>query len=618
MTRYPVKNIKLFYFICGILVAVAALILGINLLLGGRYVDLTADKKFSLSPQTLELLQRQEATIRLYVSKDIASPRLAGYASYVRRLLSEYQRKSGGRVRVNIIKVEPFSSSQASAEKAGITPFYPEKNGVPVYFGVSVTNATGRTLTIAHLIPERQKALESDMSRLLSVSAVEKQPRIGVLSSYFRVANGANVLDYAENKPFVKELEARGFEIIPLSSTAAAIPEGIDVVLVFYPLNLGQEAIYALDQYLMWGGKIIMMLDVFSEERFRDLETYISYNSGLRDFLQNSGVSYQENVLVGDNVNSRSSVLDGHYIKYPFWLTVTESHIAKHPITEGIKTLFLNYSGFFDYLPQDNLKMTVLFTTGSNSGLMKAENVAAMDYDKLSEEYVPTNKEYPLALLLEGKFLSLFDQPLIEDRDMLSILPPFLSLPIKEGALLIVGDSDMAAEFLWNDDMTKDTPAFETAFSSDNIYFLQNMLDYLSQSGYVSVPVKREDSVDMSLAAYFYQSAAARYLKSKAQIADKKIIAAQEVAQAGRTLAAVSMPSAKRLKELEQLQRELSAADEALRRIDYQTKENYNDYLSLFAWVTIILLPAVFILAIGVGYRCYEIRIKRKAEEYVK
>ena len=91
-----------------------------------------------------------------------------------------------GLIKTAVVEVEPFSSSQAEAEKAGIQKFALSDGRENVYLGMSLTDERGRTLAIPRLIPERRDELESDISRLISILAAGRQPRLGVLSPYFR------------------------------------------------------------------------------------------------------------------------------------------------------------------------------------------------------------------------------------------------------------------------------------------------------------------------------------------------------------------------------------------------------------------------------------------------
>ena len=615
------KNIRLIYMTVGIIVATAALIVCFNLIPGG-YWDVTGDGRFSLGQETTEWLRHNDRSIhiRLYVSKDLPrkNAALAGYADYVRRLLTEYQRSGKGLVTVSMTEVVPFTSSQTEAEKAGVKEFnLPDKKEY-VYLGLGLIDEIGQTAVVPQLLPERQGELESDITRLMSVLVTDRRPKLGILSPYFRAAGQNNPLRYAENLPFVKQLELLGYEIVPLSKTTPFIPEGIDAVLVFYPLNLETEALYALDQYLMWGGKVMVMLDVLAEERFQGKEMFIGYNSGLKELLKNAGVLYREDVLVGDNSNSRELELSGRRIKYPFWLTVDEGRIAKHDAMRGIQKLFLNHSGFFEYAPQENLKTTVLFSTGENSGAMPAVKAINLTYDSLLKDYLLTDKQYPLALLVEGKFKSLFDRPIVSDSQILAEMPPFLSLPLKEGALLLVGDSDMAAAFLWDAGVGRQHDVFGAATISDNMKFMESALDYLTQSGYVTTTRKADGKPRVNISDVFYRLAAKSYQIQKKQVADELAEIKQKITAAKENIAATVLPSAKQIKDLEEQLRVEADKENELRQIAYLTEEHYHDYLFWFAVVVIGGLPLLLVALVRGIYRIYECRVKFKAGEAVK
>lgn len=615
------KNIKLVYMGVGIAVLTAALIFCLNLVVGG-YWDVTDDDRFGLDKDTVKWLEDNKCgvNIRFYVSKDLAQKdvALAGYADYVRRLLAEYQRRSNGQIKVSAAEVVPFTSSQTEAERAGVKEFAAPDNKKYVYLGLSFTDENGRTLAIPQLAPERRDELESDITRLLSVLTANRRPRLGILSPYFRAAEQKNPLRYAENLPFVDQLETLGYDVVSLSKTSPFVPEGIDAVLVFYPLNLEEEALYALDQYLMWGGKVMVMMDVLAEERFKEKEMFIGYNSGLQRLLKNAGVLYREDVLAGDNSNSRELMLSGHFIKYPFWLIVTNDGIAEHPVMKGTKKLFLNHSGFFEYTPQQNLRTTVLFSTGENSGALPAVKAINLTYDGLLKDYLLTDKRYPLALLIEGKFKSLFDRPIVSDAQILAEMPPFLSLPLKEGTLLLVGDSDMAAAALWDAKAGQKHDVFAAATLSDNMRFIESALDYLTQSGYVTVARKSDEKPRLNMSDVFYRLAAGAYQPQKKAIADELAEIRHQITEAKERLAALALPSAKQIKNLEELQRTEADKENELRRIAYLTEERYQDYLSWFAVAVIGGLPLFWVLLVWGVYRIYECRVRRRAGEYVK
>ena len=598
------KNVSFLILAAGIIVLAAAVNILFNLFFGHIYFDLTTDKRYSLSDESKAFLENNKTpvSIRFYIAKDLAQKNalLGQYADYLRKLLIEYQKKGSGMIDLAFIEVVPFASTQTEAERAGIKEFDFNDGKQYLYLGASFTNAAGKTLSIPQFRPEEISVVENEITRMISVLTADKAPVLGVVSPFFKVADEANPLKYTKNWSFVEQLKAAGYRIVSLREGMPFIPEGIDAVLVFYPLDINSMAVYALDQYLMRGGNVMIMADVFAEERFRGQKEYVSYNSGLQKFLQNSGVTYRENILAGDNVSNRELILEGKRTKYPFYLTVTESQLAQHPLTKGVKKLFLNHSGFFDYDVQSNLRETILFATNEDSGIMRAEVLADLGYEVLLKNYQMTQKKHSLAILLEGKFKSMYKRSAVSDPELLAKMPPFLSIPMGEGRLLLLGDSDMAV----------------FGESSDNQMFLRQAADYLTGSGYVNVPRKNVEQNKTNLADVFYQAAVNSYKEQRSQNVNELLEIRQKIALLKDKMK-TTPPSIKRSKELEELQREEIIKGQEVNKVSYLIKERYESFLSWFAIMIIAVLPLVSILLAGSIYYCYNRKVNRQAGEYI-
>lgn len=621
MGRQMNKNAKLLVFAIAIIILTVALNLIFGLAAGNIYFDLTTDKRYSLSEETKDFLHKNDnqVSVRLYISKDIAKKNadLGQYADYLRKLLTQYQQMSHGKIDLAVIEVAPFASTQAEAEKAGIREFDFADGKRYIYLGASFTNSQGKTLSIAQFWPQRQAIVEDDISRKLAVLTASESPLLGIISPYFNVADEDNPLKYSKNWPFVEQLKNDGYRVISLRETMPYIPENVDGVLVFYPLKLNQMAIYALDQYLLRGGKVMVMTDAFAEARFHNAEEYISYDSGMQKFLQNAGIGYSENILAGDNLFSRELVLDGRKIKYPLWLTVGSGQMSDHPIMQGVNQLYLNHSGFFNYTPQEGLDETVLFATSQDSGVLPAEIIAEISYDNLLKNYQAHAKSYPLALLVEGNFKSLFSKPIVTNFEVLKQMPPFLNVSIAKGKLLVVGDSDMLAAKLWNGNNQQNQKVYDAEIISDNFAFLRRAVDYLTDSGFLNTGRKDIAQNNKNLSDVFYQAAVDSYQEQKREAVNHLLDIRREIVLLKEKIGASALSSIKQSKELEQLQRKEIAAEQELRRLSFLVKERYENFLFGFAILLTAVLPLLAILLIGSIYWGYNLRIKHKAGEYI-
>lgn len=611
MRKKTDKNIGLAVWIGGITVLAAALVLLSNLVLGGFYYDLTSDGRYSLDGRTEAFLKdnKQPVAVRLYVSKGLIGQNqaLGYYADYVRRLLEEYRRKSGGVISVSVVETVPFASTQAAAEEAGITAFDAggKKN---VYLGASFTNSRGQTAVIPRFLPERQRNVEDDITRTLSILLQDKKPVLGVISPFFKVTGSSSLWGFSSGWPFIEHMKSFGYDIRPLNTDTAVIPKDVDAVLVFYPVRLKDEAVYALDQYLLGGGRIIMVLDAFSDERFRKSGDYEPYASGVEAFLQKKGVKYVSDTLAGDAENSREAVWEGQSKKYPFWLTADA----------GAKRLFLNHSGFFDYTPQEGFSTEVLASTGGKSAVMPPNAVLGVDMSDMEKSYRTSSEKYPLILLLEGNFASIFDEAQIFANGTQNPQASFLSGSEREGKLLLIADSDMFTTSLWSANPQKKQRFYDEVFISDNVHFLRDMADYLSGGGLAGAEPKAIGRGGRSLDNVFYGYAVDKFALEKTAAMQKLADIQNKIAVLRRQLKAVPVASVKQTKDLEQLRREEIDAQENLRRIAYQTGELHKNLSGYFSFFATGILPLLTVLLVGGVYGAFRLRIKRKAEKHVE
>lgn len=608
MQRQLDKNLGLVVWCGGIVIVAAALILLANLMFGGLGGDVTADKRYSLDAKTISFLttNKEPITVRLYIAKNLAeqNPRLGQYADYVRRLLSEYQRKSKGIIDVSVVETVPFLNSQAAAEKAGIKAFDFGDERQYLYLGASFTNGKGQTLTIPKFLPEREKNIEDDITRILSSLVTDKKPVLGVVSPFFKVAGG---LGGSGNRPFVEQLKGFGYQVKSLGRAISFVPEGIDAVLVFYPYRLSKETVYALEQYLLSGGNIMIVFDAFSEERFRESGQYEVYDSGLSAFLQNKGVEYVSHLLVGDRANNREFVLDGKKVNYPFWLKVSSDS----------GDLTLNHSGYFKYQNQENFAIKVLAETGEDSVLIKTSQVADVRVENLEKYYENSSGKYPLALLLEGIFQSTFDK-----TDVLTLRggqnrSNFLSGSAKVGKLFLISDADMFDVFMWDGNAAAKHDFYETFFVSDNMYFVRDALDYLTENAYVGVKSKNTGLNKDSLAAVFRRYAENSFARERRELAKRLFDLQDRINILQAKVYTMPVSSVKQSKDLEQLRREQIDTEYKYRQVLYLTEERAQTLKSWFLFLMTGCFPVAAVLMLGGIYIWYRNMLKRKAEKDV-
>lgn len=621
MIKFNITKNKNFYIL---ILALLVLLIAFNLLfflfLGDYNFDLTSDKRYSLSDKTINFLKNnnQKINIKFFVSKDLKSKnyKLAEYAEYLRKIFIEYKNNGKGLIDLSFVDVEPFENSQFEAEKYNIKEFNFNDGVKYQYLGAIFSSIDGGFQSISQFYPERKSYVEDDITRLLSIILKKRKPELGVVSPFFDVIDEKNFIKHNFNWPFINNLEKFGYNIVPIQSTTMYIDKNIDVVLLFYPMNLSTSLIYALDQYLVNGGNLVIMMDAFSEERFRSLDNYYNYQSGILDFLKKHGVLYNENLVVGDNLSSRTVIMDNKNIKYPFKINITKNMFAKHPINENINVVYYNHGGFFEYQKQDNLVNTVIAKTSDSSGFIVADKITDLGYDELLRYYVYSEKSYVLSLLLEGKFSSYYNYFPFENEKLIEKVPMFVSSSEKNGKLLLIGDADIVNEIMWNANVGIKKGIYDIAYSSDNLLFLRNIFDYMSDSQYVSVGGKFIEKNGINLFDIF-QKLAIEYYNDYYQETLNNLADVKEKIFSLENNNTFEMFSIKKSKEKELLMRKKTAANLNLKRISYLIEEKYNFYRACFSIFVIFVLPILACIIVWVIYELYNRKLMKKAKEHI-
>ena len=371
-----------------------------GLFLSGLVFDTTPDKRFSLSAATRDFLNRNTMplNIRLYVSQNIKK-HSSGYgalADYLNRLFAEYAAAGHGLLRFNAIEVAPFSSSEAEAKAAGLTTVKTADTERELILGSVITDGLGRSITIPEFDLKRLDVMEDDLTRRLSILNSAKLPLLGVISPEFNIASQDSILNLDNDWPFIRRLKNDGFRVLPMRADAPSIPEDVDVLLLFYPQHMSPLSLYAIEQYLLSGGNVMVMMDAFFSPQFDRAASFEPSRSAMDGFLSHHGITYYEDVLVADGTHHRDFTFEGHLQPNPFYPEVVPENMENHPIMRGIHRLWLQNSSIFTYQAQNpDLSLTLLFTTGKQSAVSPVSSVFNRDFAQLKHSLHYQNQPMP-------------------------------------------------------------------------------------------------------------------------------------------------------------------------------------------------------------------------------
>ena len=255
------------------LTCIALMLVSANIIIGRFFtarLDLTAEHLYTLSPGTLHTLAQidEPITLRFYYSSRLGDevPAYGVYAQRVRELLEQYVAAAHGKLRLEIYNPQPFSDVEDQAVAFGLQAVPLDREGDQVYFGLAATNSTDDQQVIAFFSPERERFLEYDLTKLVHSLAFPKKTVVGLISTLPLEGDMAAMMQGRPSQPMavIEQLQQLD-KIEPLSISLEAIPPDVDVLMLVHPQHLPPKTLFAIDQFVLKGGKALIFVDPHSE-----------------------------------------------------------------------------------------------------------------------------------------------------------------------------------------------------------------------------------------------------------------------------------------------------------------------------------------------------------------
>ena len=236
-----------------------------NALFGGVRIDLTENGLYTLSDGTKRIVGDVDEPINLYFYfSDQATagiPTLRDYAGRVRELLEEIVAESGGDIRLQVIDPLPFSEDEDRAAQFGLTGVPLAITPDPVYLGLAGTNSVGDEEVIEFFQPDRETFLEYDIARLISTLAQPARPKVGLVSGIAMSGSFNPQTQRMDPAWVVYEQAQQLFAIDDLGTNFDVVPDDIDLLWIVQPKDLSAGTQYAIDQFVMRGGRALIFVD---------------------------------------------------------------------------------------------------------------------------------------------------------------------------------------------------------------------------------------------------------------------------------------------------------------------------------------------------------------------
>jgi len=567
------KTILAIFFIAAITISMVSITRQIGKSLR---LDITDQKLYTLSDGTRQILNglKQPISIKLFYSQTASTKApdqirfFTNYYGYVRAVLDEYVSQSKGMIKLEVIDPRPYTDEEMAAIRYGLKQFNISQEE-KFFFGVVVQTQFGVTKTIEFFTPDRQNFVEYDISSLIDTAMTRQKSRVGILSSLPVMGDDASgymayMMKMQGQQPrpawgLVQQLKQK-YEVSSIPADTEKISD-IDILMVIHPKKLPDKTLFAIDQYILNGGRAMIFADPHcvvdrpSPQAQMD-PGQMSMESNLEPLFKTWGMEMPSMTFAGDVALAEEGALspNSRAEKILGILTLTKKKNcfnSDSPVTAMLNTVTVMFPGVLKKLPAEadgkaslGIQYAPLIKTTSKGNEWKVGNMYELmnpDYAEFLRRFRDGTEPVVMGYVLTGKFKSAFpngvefeEKPAQSDSKDAEKQPPVTKkltgmIESKEScAVAVFADVDFISDVA----AYRNHPLFGTIVVGDNSNLVLNTLDDLSGStalmavrsrGSYSRPFEKVDKIE--------QEAAARTVQKESEIQAQIKVFEQELNQ---------------------------------------------------------------------------------------
>lgn len=604
-------------------VAMALILVAVNVLLGTvkTRVDLTKEKAYTLSDGTKSILKKLDTPVKLrfyFTQSEGATPEsvfLKAYAKRVEDLLSEYRQAGRGKVIVEKYDPQPDSDAEDSARLDGLEGEM-LSNGERLYMGLAISMLDQKQ-NIPFLAPNRERLLEYDISRAISRVMTPEKPVVGVLSPLPVFGAPANPMmmrmgQQGAQQPWaiISELK-NDFDVKQFNMDVEKIDDNVKVLVVIHPREITDKALFAIDQFIMRGGKVIAFLDPLpmmdAREQNQMLGSIPNSGSNMEKLLKAWGLSFDIAKTVADlNFKMQIGGRNGQPQEAPGVLSITPEGINSEDIvTSQIDNVWLPYAGAFTGTPVEGLKMSVLLHSTTNSQLVDGF-MANLAGENIIKDFKPSGTQYALAVRLTGKFKTAFpggkpDETKPADaadakKDEKPATGDTLKETKEDNSVILVGDADLLFDNVALRQMQSPFGGVIRMAMNGNLSLCQNAVElFTGDNSLITVRSRAVQNRPFEVVKKMQSEAEANYRSRIKELEDgvtetqQKLNELQQNKEKGQRF----ILSPEQEKAIEQLRTKQAQVSKQLKEERKKLRQDIDSLENRIKWFNIAAMPAV-------------------------
>ena len=472
----------------GLITVAVALLISVGLIssLPSLSLDLTEDELFSLADGTRNIVANLEEPIELifFYSESATEdqPQIRSYGTRVQELLREIVIASNGNLELTVVDPEPFSEEEDLATQYGVQAVPVTQGGQGIYFGVVAVELDSEkepalrvSETMPLVRPDQEEFLEYEFMKLVSRVAEPDLQVVGLLTTLDIDGGFDPMSGQATQQWMITDFIRQLYELRRIETAATEIADDVDILMLVHPQGLSDETLYAIDQFVMRGGKTLVFLDPTADSLVTRSEQGSLIPAGLSSdlpgLLQAWGVDYaSDKVLTDNSLALRVQMGQGSRpVAHIGMIGANRTALAPDDIiTRRLENLNLSSAGALAPIEGATTRFEPLIQSSSDAMLMDAALLEdVLDPSVLFDEFVSANERYTIAARVSGVIETAFpegrpmleaaaveqtDEPSEDDASDAVEEDPLaghLASTAGETNILLFADTDVLTDRLW-------------------------------------------------------------------------------------------------------------------------------------------------------------------------
>jgi ABC-type uncharacterized transport system involved in gliding motility auxiliary subunit len=624
----------------GALVFAGALFLAINIVgmtLRGARVDLTENKLYTLSQGSRNIAASIDEPIRLtvYLSEKQANdvPPVKTYSRRVLEVLREYRNASGGRITIDVVDPLPFSDAEDEAVQAGVVGVQRGPGAERLYFGLVGRNSTDQQQIIPFFDPGKEQFLEYDLTRTIYLLSSPERKTVGLMAALPVEGMPHNPMMTQQMPPwqFVSQLQQL-FEVKSIEREITEIPDDVQVLLLVHPKSIQERTLYAIDQFVLRGGRLVVFVDPWCEADFppgiNPMQAMsLPRDSNLKPLFESWGLEMLEERAATDRKHAiRVTVGSQHrpeQVDYIAWIAFGRDNFNRSDaITGQMEQINMATAGILRPRSGATTKFEPLIQTSTESMALPVESVQLMaDPKRLLAEFSPSGEQFTVAARLSGRVSTAFPggNPYVSDPEHPEAnRHPHLAQSAQDINVIVVADADMLHDRFWIQEERLGPILLGHRKIANNGDFVLGIVDNLTgSSDLISVRARGQFSRPFERVDRLKKDAEQRFLAKEQELQ-------QKLAEAERNLQEVmrQQPQGGQIiltpeqqAQIDRFRAEMVATRRELRHVQHQLRSDIEQLGTRLKVINIGLMPiTVGLAAIGLSFY----RLQRRRQDRIR